>query len=430
MANDITYRIPNVKDDVLIELALKAFELAGEIPDSSNPRLHVRMAGEQVQFDSGQREPFDEMLEAAREANGYFVNSISIAVNTPRQNNNNESISFTISRPESGAEPTAALRVQLPNGSGIAKRVPAVQKVVAVFEPIDPMQSAIMLSKGDEAAYLKELEAQLQRLSNLALEQTERVTTSLRDQTAENSKILQAEQDRLQADFDKRLGQLDEREKELDQRAEGLDLADAKTSRRRLREQLREKLDKLAADFALTKQTTSERKTLMRTLLVALAVAGALVVQAGYSLNHDATHLPTLLRLFGSSALFGGLLIYFIRWQSAWVRHRTAEELRLLNTNLDIERASWILESLIELHGEDIKDMPDALLEAVTRNLFVQPGELQSVNTPIDDLADILRDGAESVRIKQGDSEIVLDRKGLKRLRAASEKAEAAGAKE
>jgi hypothetical protein len=95
------------------------------------------------------------------------------------------------------------------------------------------------------------------------------------------------------------------------------------------------------------------------------------------------------------------------------------EELRLLRTSLDVERASWVVESLVEFKNEQIDQIPDALLTAVTRNLFADPEQNAAITTPVDDVADILRNGAESVKLKLGDHEVVLDRRSLKKLSAA-----------
>ncbi|KKN60833.1 hypothetical protein LCGC14_0528200 [marine sediment metagenome] len=124
-----------------------------------------------------------------------------------------------------------------------------------------------------------------------------------------------------------------------------------------------------------------------------------------------------------TSVLFSGVLIFALRWQANWIANRTKEELRLLNTSLDVERASWVLESLIELKTEEIQEMPSELLEAVTRNLFSEGASAHQVEAPLNELADILQQGAKSVKIKLGENEVELDASALKKIIKASDKA-------
>ena len=419
------FQIPNLKDEQWIDQALEAFELAGKIPGAQQPRLSISVAGESFQYDPKNPDTLTDLRGSLATVDGRYISTITIVVGFPAQKGQQQAgnVNFTVNR--RNPSPVADLKVTVgQHTSGVVNMLGGINAVVAIFKPIDPIESKVNFATDDAAQYLRLLDEKLQQLSNVAIEQTSKVTESLRKQALRNQEALDHDRGKLQEEYERRDGELDQREEQLKQRTKDVDLADAKTSRRKLRDQLKEKLDKLAGELKFTAQTNNDRWVLYIVLTAALLVGAIVVIEAGFAMRDPVAlqgsgGLLLAIRAATGSILFGSVLVFFIRWQSAWVRHRTTEELRLLRTSLDVERASWVVETLVEFKNEQIEKMPDALLAAVTRNLFAEPGQVADVSTPIDDVADILRNGAESVKLKLGDHELVLDRRSLKKLSTA-----------
>ncbi len=420
-----THHVPSLKDVELLDRAQAAFALATEIPGTQGGNLTVDVAGERHQFKPDDAEAIQNLRSGLAGVDGRYISSITISVRVPGAKSQNPgNIAFTVTR--NNPNPVANLKVSTNNvGTSTVALLPALEAVVAKFEPIDPVESKVEFATDDATQYLRALDEKLQQLSNVAIEQTERVTESLRTQALRNEDVLREHREKLEEEYARRHAELDKQREVLEERIKDVDLADAKTSRRRLREQLKQKLDELAAELKFTAQTNRDRFVLYGVLGLALFVGAFVIIEATLALR-DPTVMESdgwiylALRAGLGSALFGGVLIYFIRWQSAWVRERTREELRLLRTSLDVERASWVVESLVEFKNEEIDQMPEALLAAVTRNLFADPGQSAEITTPIDDVAEILRSGAQTVKLKLGEHEVTLDRRALKGLSATS----------
>jgi hypothetical protein len=83
---------------------------------------------------------------------------------------------------------------------------------------------------------------------------------------------------------------------------------------------------------------------------------------------------------------------------------------------LDIDRASWVAEMALEWSREEGGVIPDALIERLSQNLFVDDKVERSSLSAIEALAAALVKNSASARLKLGDAELTLDHKGLKRL--------------
>ena len=84
---------------------------------------------------------------------------------------------------------------------------------------------------------------------------------------------------------------------------------------------------------------------------------------------------------------------------------------------LDIDRASWLVEMAMEWKDEKGRELPKELVERLSANLFVDPilGREPSL-TVVEELASALFGSAAGVKIKHGATELDLDRKGIEQL--------------
>jgi len=82
----------------------------------------------------------------------------------------------------------------------------------------------------------------------------------------------------------------------------------------------------------------------------------------------------------------------------------------------DINRANWLIESCLEWKKETSSEIPDLLLDSITKGLF-DNGSTSSRDKvrPADELASALFGSASKIKLKAGDNEIEVGPKKLER---------------
>jgi hypothetical protein len=124
------------------------------------------------------------------------------------------------------------------------------------------------------------------------------------------------------------------------------------------------------------------------------------------------------LRLALSLAGFAGAAIYFIRWQDRWSQIHADEEFRLKRLDLDVDRASWLVEVLLEWRGEDGREIPAELIDKLANGLF-DPGRAHpSATHPVEDAIASLLASPASLKLKLPGGEVNLDKKAIDRARS------------
>jgi hypothetical protein len=121
-----------------------------------------------------------------------------------------------------------------------------------------------------------------------------------------------------------------------------------------------------------------------------------------------------------AAALLAAML-YYVRWMNRWFEGHSAAEFLLKQFQLDVDRASWIVETALEWRRAEKTELPAPLLDGIARNLFVT-GSAAHDSTAADDLASALIGSASQIKMKFGENEINFDRKGIERLSADKEK--------
>ena len=126
--------------------------------------------------------------------------------------------------------------------------------------------------------------------------------------------------------------------------------------------------------------------------------------------------------LFSGIAL-AAAVIYYIRWSNLWFTQHATEEFRLKRLNLDIDRASWVVEMALEWKDEKGTEIPHELVERLSRNLFTEEhGETKGPRHPSEDLASALLGASTSLSMKiPGVGDATLDRKGIKNFQKATQ---------
>jgi hypothetical protein len=108
-------------------------------------------------------------------------------------------------------------------------------------------------------------------------------------------------------------------------------------------------------------------------------------------------------------------VLYYVRWENGWAERHASAEFQLQQFYLDVNRASWVVESCLEWRKEtENSAIPAELLASITRNLFVdKQSEPEQVIHPADQLASALLGTASKVRLKAGNSEVEIDPKKI-----------------
>ena len=89
----------------------------------------------------------------------------------------------------------------------------------------------------------------------------------------------------------------------------------------------------------------------------------------------------------------------------------------LSSTKVDIDRASWVAESLLEWNRESPgREIPHELLLSFTRRLFDWDAKLEDNQSATDSLASAILGSASKLQIGPNGANIELDSKSIKKL--------------
>lgn len=323
--------------------------------------------------------------------------------------------------------------VKKPKPTELALFVSLVKKLL---ESIDMASIGTILGKEIEQ-YYQVREAELQRLESLAIEITDR-TTHYRSQLDDDFKQRQNElsvqtesiKKRLYEEHEKQKAKLDEWETELERREEEIDNRDSKHARRQIRQDLKTEFIKRSERFELTQGTQCLRKPIFYFTILLLTIFGI-----GMAVSFAASLLPIwrgtelktldLINLVVKQVLFavafGTTSVFFIRWNNKWLESHAKEEFYLKRLELDVDRASWVVEMALEWKDEKGTEIPKELIDRLTLNLFNDNKSEEDLLHPADQLASALLGSASGASLKLPYGEVCFDRKSMKSLGKQSE---------
>jgi hypothetical protein len=310
----------------------------------------------------------------------------------------------------------------------------AIDKLQRKLKVFDPKRSTEITGE-DGLAQLGALHsATLDRLEqvNLKLIEDQQQYRRLLDQeygqkvTNAEAKV-QSRDDALSAAFDTKNASMAAREKALEERLAEVDDRDNTHARRELRKDLQAEIKTRSASFRLSTETQKLRNpiTAVFGVLITLLVFGAVWYGREFAdLVKNKTTETWLLAFVGiKQAAFSIATVatsyFYIRWLNRWSETHSAAEFELRRLQLDVDRASWVVETAFEWKSSQDGELPKELLQSITRGLFEgdrnQPSEMTS---PADELASALLGSASKVTLKSGETNatVEIDGKGLKKL--------------
>jgi hypothetical protein len=122
--------------------------------------------------------------------------------------------------------------------------------------------------------------------------------------------------------------------------------------------------------------------------------------------------------MFAASAASLGLFVYTITWLRRLSAEITRHQQKLQRHVFDMNRASWTIETILELSGSELPEIPEIWLQSVTSNLFEQENTTTDDTGSLQALAALLNITSEA-EIGPDGPKFKLNRRGAKK--AASE---------
>ena len=206
---------------------------------------------------------------------------------------------------------------------------------------------------------------------------------------------------------------LNEREKQLDDR-------NSKHVRRQIRDEIKKNLQGRSEKFHLTSGTRRLRLPI-HIILISLITVLVFQIIVPFLIHPTLTSSikNTDLLILGIKSLFLGAAIwYYIRWQNAWFQKHADEEFNQKAFELDLDRASWLVEMAMEWQDEKGTEIPEYLVDKLSKNLFTKDENETPILHPADQLASALMGSSSSIELNTNGNKIKLDRKGIKTLKA------------
>ena len=292
----------------------------------------------------------------------------------------------------------------------------------------------------------------LDTLHNSILERLEQTSTSVIEKTSEfsvkvqgdlaegrklNDATLQIAKAALDEEHGQKLAALVIREVAFENKLSEIDNRDNTHARREIRNGMFADVKNRIETFGVSNSTQNKRKPVRVAMLALMGVLFLLFVlllseeaqrhasiieraslptpQVSAAITQDQTEKYWLwMRLVLTSLGLTATILYFIRWENSWAEKHANAEFQLQQFYLDVNRASWVIESCLEWRKEtEDSAIPPELLASVTRNLFVdKQSEPERVIHPADELASTLMGSASKLTVKAGGSELEFDKPG------------------
>lgn len=315
----------------------------------------------------------------------------------------------------------------------LAARVNSIFRVLDL-EPLcasddEPLARMQLLREADVADLRGTYQELIRRLEN----DWQRLRDENRAEAKEAQAALQAEHEeraaKLQASIDAQQQQLDADRAALAAKIKEVDDRESKFARREIYKELRKKIGDRYQKFELTLGTRKLRRPINWAVVLVLVLFGT-----GFAAFITVPFLKDVKELvFWNinrvifALLFGSTLIYYFRWHNSWFKRHADEEFRLKKFDLDMDRASWIVEMMIEWGIEKEVPMPESLLEHLTRGIFIDNNSDEAVQHPAEQIASLLFGASSKATIKTPTGSVELDRKGMQKLQSAGKGEQARG---
>ena len=306
----------------------------------------------------------------------------------------------------------------------VSRALTAVQKQ---FVPLN-RSAAIERALGPEMAEFYRLRegglSRLEALTRKLVKETHDYRLQLDAEMAEHRRALDesfANKGRaLEESYEGRKAELKAREDELNKLRKELDDRSARHARREQSRALQKKISDRSENFTLTPATQKKRQP-VHVIFIALLGFSAMLVIASLVNPVTAAEGPQFWLGLGRLPLgalgFALTAVFYIRWTDQWFRQHANQEFRLHHLALDVDRAGYATEMLMEWQEDKGGEMPAVLVDRLTAGLFTDHAAAPRVRHPSEDATAALLKAASSVRIEvPGLGEVALTGRGIRSL--------------
>lgn len=241
---------------------------------------------------------------------------------------------------------------------------------------------------------------------------------------ADERKAMDGERQRIDAEQAKRNTLLDEKEIALNDLKKKLDDRNNTHVRREIRSSLLQLAKERLDNFTLSGTTKRQYLAVNLASVAGLFALAAASFYFGREISIDPktnTYPSESIALIIKSGSYAAAAIalgsWYLGWLNRWLQRIADAEFKLQQFRLDIERASWLAETVLEWKASSPEPFPELLAARLSSGLFQSSGtDADGPRTPASHLAEALLGSATTAKLKMGDNELNFDRKGIQRL--------------
>ena len=266
--------------------------------------------------------------------------------------------------------------------------------------------------------------SRLETLTQKLVRETHDYRMRLDAEMAEHTQAITASFDEknrvLEAKYEERTAALELHEKDLEKLRRDLDDRSARHARREQGRALQKKISDRSEKFTLTSATQRKRFPIHMIFVFLLLLSGGLTARSllfpamateGVALWLELGRLPLGVLAFALTAVF------YIRWNDQWFRQHADQEFKLQQLALDVDRAGYATEMLLEWQEDKEGEMPALMMDRLTAGLFTDQTTVARVRHPSEDITAALLKASSGVRVDvPGIGEVTLTGRQIRKL--------------
>lgn len=317
-----------------------------------------------------------------------------------------------------------------PDSEIVIEVVATINKKLKAFDPKRVGASLAEEQANFEAIHISNIE-RLESLNEELVKSTHdyrlQLDSDYRDKTSTLEESFESRRTELDSELQKSKLALEEQEQKLEDKRKELDDNSNTHARREIRRDILKEIKSRQTKFSLTDGTNNLRKPIAIAMLGLIAIfvtLGAISAKEFYDVIQGTDFNKIIIAGIKQVIYSGGAIasvIFLIRWMNRWFELHSQSEFSMKQFELDMERASWLVETSLEWRDAKGTAIPTELLESLSKNLFVNENhQVEQVQHPADQLASALIGSASTVKLKAGDSSIEIDPKKLAKTKQPS----------
>jgi hypothetical protein len=256
-----------------------------------------------------------------------------------------------------------------------------VSKVTSIFRLTD--DEAILRDSLDKAS-LKQLEYKDLVVSDLQ-RTVEQLGSYLADGVKRQAEELRQANEKMRSEWESKRSQLEEqfstRENDLERQKALFEQQEKEFDTRRAQLVRRSHLAEILTTsekqrvFNLSRQARLSRMPIHFTSGLALCLAVSAAALGGFWLHETVSQDKATSWLFLSMTIAGtagaaSIIVFYLKWANAWFVDHLRHETTIQRMAVDALRASWLVEFLFEWNSEKEQEVPELLLDRLSKDLF------------------------------------------------------------